>query len=191
LLLLYFLYAAQLFTQNLVQTYHALFEPLNPICAIEHRASYSDYLSQSMTFKSASFENIQFKKSDCSELNQFYKQHKEKSRAKPTDSLYVAIEEDIIQAGLRLLSYGDYYFLRSVFTAPAIRGQGIATKLLTHAISEHTLPIYTLPTFSALSLYQRLGFKPVDTKDIPAGLSSSYRRFRQPSQDPTVMVINI
>jgi N-acetylglutamate synthase-like GNAT family acetyltransferase len=144
-----------------------------------------------MSFKNETFEKLQFKKSDCLKLNHFYKQHREKSRAKPTDSIYVAIEGDVIQAGLRLLSYDDYYFLRSVFTTPAIRGQGIASKLLAHAIGEYTQPIYTLPTSSAVGLYQRLGFKAVDTKDIPARLSSSYRRFRQPSQDPTVMVINI
>lgn len=144
-----------------------------------------------MSFKNEPFKNMQFKKSDCLKLNQFYKQNKEKSRAKPTDSIYVAIEGDDIHAGLRLLSYGDYYFLRSVFTAPGIRGQGIASKLLAHAISQFTQPIYTLPTLNAVGLYQRLGFKAVNSKDIPAGLSSSYRRFRQASQDPTVMVINI
>lgn len=143
-----------------------------------------------MSFKNVLFENMKFKESNCLLLNQFYKRHKEKSRAKPTDTIYVATEGDAIQAGLRLLSYGDYYFLRSVFSAPAIRGQGIANKLIAHALSEQTQPIYTLPTPAAVGLYQRLGFKPVDSKDIPAGLSASYRRFRQPLQDPTVMVIN-
>ena len=143
-----------------------------------------------MPVNNAPIKNMQFHKSDCLKLNQFYKQHKDKARAKPTDSIHVATEADIIYAGLRLLSYGNYYFLRSVFTDPAIRGQGLATKLLTHTISEYSHPIYTLPTAAAVSLYQRLGFKTVDVDDIPAELSSSYRRFRQSSQDPTVMVIN-
>ncbi|MEH6450341.1 MAG: GNAT family N-acetyltransferase [Oleispira sp.] len=136
------------------------------------------------------FNDMQFKKSDCLKLNQFYKQHKDKARAKPTDTIHVAIEGDVIHAGLRLLSYGDYFFLRSVFTAPAIRGQGVASKLLSHTLSEYSQAIYTLPTPAAIGLYQRLGFKAVEEENIPTELVVSCRRFRQSSPASTVMVIN-
>lgn len=143
-----------------------------------------------MPFKNRQLENIQFKNSNYLELNQFYKQHKEKSRARSTDSIYVAIEDDVIQCGLRLLSYDDFYFLRSVFTAPNSRNQGIASKLLIHTINDFSQPIYTLPTQSAADLYRRLGFKAVELADIPTELAASYRRFRHSSEDSTVMVIN-
>jgi N-acetylglutamate synthase-like GNAT family acetyltransferase len=141
-------------------------------------------------YKRIQFNNMQFKNSDHLALNLFYKKYKDKARARPTDSVHVAIEGDVIHAGLRLLSYGDYFFLRSVFTAPAIRGQGVASKLLSHTLSEYSQPIYTLPTLAALGLYQRLGFKVVEEENIPAELVASYRRFRQSSPASTVMVIN-
>jgi len=143
-----------------------------------------------MLVKKMQFNDMQFKKSDYLKLNQFYKQHKDKARAKPTDAIHVAMEGDVIHAGLRLLSYGDYLFLRSVFTAPTTRGRGVASKLLSHTISEYSQPIYTLPTLAAFGLYQRLGFKAVAVEDIPAELVTSYRRFRQSSPASTVMVIN-
>ena len=133
---------------------------------------------------------MQFKECSCLQLNQFYKQHKDKARAKATDVIYVAIEKEVIHTGLRLLRYDEYFFLRSVFTAPKFRGQGIASALLSEVIKGCSHPIYTLPTAEAVGLYQRLGFKDVATCDIPAGLSASYRRFRQSSKGPTVMVIN-
>ena len=133
---------------------------------------------------------MQFNQCDCLKLNQFYKRHKDKARAKPTDVMYAASDNDIIYSGLRLLSYSHYYFLRSVFTAPNARGQGIACQLLTHVIGKHSQPIYTLPTLEAVSLYKRLGFVEVDPIDIPVELLASYRRFRQAAKGPTVMVIN-
>lgn len=131
-----------------------------------------------------------FIKADCTKLNQFYKQHKDKARAKPSDIMYIASENDSIYAVLRLLPYNNFLFLRSVLTAPEARGKGIASKLITHAVKQQSLTIYTLPTPSALNLYYRLGFEPVDQKNIPIELTSSYRRFRQASKGPTVMVIN-
>lgn len=131
-----------------------------------------------------------FIKSDCTTLNQFYKRHKDKARAKPSDLMYIASEDEVIHAGLRLLPYSDFLFLRSVFTAENARGQGIASQLISQAVNEASLPIYTLPTAEAMSLYQRLGFQAVEISDIPSELTASYRRFRQSSKGPTVMVIN-
>lgn len=141
-----------------------------------------------------SFKNLQFEQCDCIKLNQFYKQYRDKARAKPTDLIFVAFEAEVIRSGLRLLPYDDYLFLRSVFTSPAERGQGTASKLITYAINaairEYSQPIYTLPTPAAMGLYERLGFKAVAVSDIPLELVASYRRFRQSTNGPTVMVIN-
>jgi N-acetylglutamate synthase-like GNAT family acetyltransferase len=140
------------------------------------------------------FENLQFEQCDCLILNQFYKQYKDKARAKPTDLMFIAHEKDVIHSGLRLLPYENYLFLRSVFTSPTNRGHGTASQLITHAINaalkEGSQPIYTLPTPAAMGLYERLGFKAVAVSDIPPELVASYRRFRQSSNGPTVMVIN-
>lgn len=136
-------------------------------------------------------ESIQFKKGDCVTLNRFYKRHKDKARAKSSDSIYIAQQGDTVYAGLRLLGYGNFYFLRGVLTAPNARGQGVASQLINHAIRECSAPIYTLPLPTAVGLYQRLGFRPIDGPDIPIELSASYRRFRQTTNGPTVMVINI
>jgi N-acetylglutamate synthase-like GNAT family acetyltransferase len=130
--------------------------------------------------------------SNSQKLNQFYKQYKDKARAKPDDLMYIAAnEEDQTCAALRLLPYEGFLFLRSVLTAPQHRGLGIASSLIEYVIKKHEGPIYTLPTLQALSLYRRLGFQPVSTPEIPVQLLASYRRFRQANNGPTVMVINL
>lgn len=134
---------------------------------------------------------MQYLSSNCQQLNQFYKQHKDKARAKPEDLMYIAInEEGIICSVLRLLPYQGFLFLRSVLTAQQYRGSGIASDLIEHAIGQQSDLIYTLPTEQALPLYQRLGFKALSKQEIPAQLLASYRRFRQYESGPTVMVIN-
>lgn len=131
--------------------------------------------------------------SSCQQLNQFYKQNKNKARAKPNDLMYAALNnEGEICSVLRLLPYNGFLFLRSVLTAETHRGSGIASDLIKHAVKQQQSHlIYTLPTPQALRLYQRLGFQPVSQSEIPAPLLASYRRFRQSNLGPTVMVINM
>ena len=134
---------------------------------------------------------MQYLSSDCQQLNQFYKQHKDKARAKPRDLMYIAInEEGEICSALRLLPYEGFLFLRSVLTAQQYRGSGIASGLIKHVIAQQADLIYTLPTQQALPLYHRLGFQALSEQEIPAQLLASYRRFRQSDPGPTVMVIN-
>lgn len=146
---------------------------------------------------------MQYLPASCQQLNQFYKQNKDKARAKPQDFMYAAInDEGETCAVLRLLrydisydtsydiSYDTFLFLRSVLTASDHRGQGIASNLILHALKHYEVPIYTLPTPLAASLYLRLGFEPIITKDIPAPLLASYRRFRHGDKGARVMVIN-
>ena len=134
---------------------------------------------------------MQYISSNCQQLNQFYKQNRDKARAKPEDLMYVAInEEDKICSVLRLLPYAGFLFLRSVLTAQEYRGSGIASGLIEYAVMQHSNLIYTLPTPQALPLYHRLGFQAVSKAEIPAQLLASYRRFRLSNSVPTVMVIN-
>lgn len=146
---------------------------------------------------------MQYLPASCQQLNQFYKQNKDKARAKPQDFMYAAInDEGETCAVLRLLrydisydtsfdiSYDTFLFLRSVLTARDHRGQGIASHLILHALKHYEVPIYTLPTPLATSLYLRLGFEPIITKDIPAPLLASYRRFRHGDKGARVMAIN-
>ena len=125
---------------------------------------------------------MQLVSSDCLRLNKFYKEHKDKARAKASDVIFAAIgsgsSPETTYAALRLLPYANFLFLRSVFTHPHYRGQGIAAQLIHHATNtifkqSPELAIYTLPTPKALSLYQRLGFKPVTAVNIPAELQLS------------------
>ncbi len=150
---------------------------------------------------------MQYLPASCQQLNQFYKQNKDKARAKPQDFMYAAInDEGETCAVLRLLKYDisddtnydisddisddTFLFLRSVLTASDHRGQGIASHLILHALKHYEVPIYTLPTPLAASLYLRLGFEPIITKDIPAPLLASYRRFRHGDKGARVMAIN-
>jgi N-acetylglutamate synthase-like GNAT family acetyltransferase len=134
---------------------------------------------------------MQYTLTYCQQLNQFYKQNKDKARARPQDLMYAAINEDgDICAALRLLSYDDFLFLRSVLTANDYRNKGIASNLITHALEQQTSVVYTLPTQAAVSLYQRLGFQTVVKQEIPAQLIASHRRFQRFNNDSTIMVID-
>lgn len=143
---------------------------------------------------------MQYLPTSCQQLNQFYKQNKDKARAKPQDFMYAAInDEGKTCAVLRLLPYGTsndthddpFLFLRSVLTSSGHRGQGIASNLILYALKQHgDMPTFTLPTPLAIPLYQRLGFKAVINAEIPAPLLASYRRFRHGDKDSRVMVIN-
>lgn len=139
---------------------------------------------------------MQFINSSCSQLNRFYKENKDKARAKADDLMFAAIDENQqVCAVLRLLPYPQFLFLRSVLTAPQFRGKGIASALIQYAIDTQTeqadnTPIYTLPTPLAQPLYRRLGFTAVEQTDIPIELQSSYRRFKRSNNDSSVMVIN-
>ena len=139
---------------------------------------------------------MKFVRATAIELNRFYKEGKDKARAKPNDYMFAAINEDgKTCSALRLLPYSHFIFLRSVFTLPEHRGQNIASQLIKHALKESAIhfpgmPIYTLPTPPAKSLYLRLGFTIVSTKDTPNELIASYRRLKQDSKNSSIMVIN-
>lgn len=154
---------------------------------------------------------MQFTRATCLQLNRFYKENHDKARAKPSDLMFAATDESgQLCAVLRLLPYSHFLFLRSVFTLPDMRGQGIAGELIGFAIrtlrstaqNDRTLgnqplladnfvnwDIYTLPTPLAQSLYVRLGFEYVDSEDIPSELGASFRRFKQTNNRSRIMVL--
>lgn len=139
---------------------------------------------------------MKFVRATALELNRFYKEAKNKARAKPDDYMYAAINKnDKTCSVLRILPYDHFLFLRSVFTLPEHRGENIARQLIEHALTEMTThypdtPIYTLPTPLAKSLYLRIGFHTISTDDIPNELITSYRRLKQSSKNASIMVIN-
>lgn len=139
---------------------------------------------------------MQFTNSSCAQLNCFYKENKDKARAKPNDLMFAAIDDNQqVCSVLRLLPYSQFLFLRSVLTRPESRGKGIAADLIEHAVNvqfkqSSKLSIYTLPTPLARPLYLRLGFTPINQVDIPPELLASYRRFRRTDNDSSVMVLH-
>jgi N-acetylglutamate synthase-like GNAT family acetyltransferase len=134
---------------------------------------------------------MQYTTSHCQQLNQFYKQNKDKARARPQDLMYVAVNEDgVICAALRLLTYDDFLFLRSVLTANDYRHKGIASNLIKYAIEQQSCLVYTLPTQPAVSLYLRLGFQTVSKQEFPAQLLANHRRAQRFNNDSMIMVID-
>jgi N-acetylglutamate synthase-like GNAT family acetyltransferase len=134
---------------------------------------------------------MQYTATHCQQLNQFYKQNKDKARARPQDLMYAAINEDgIICAALKLLTYDDFLFLRSVLTANNYRNKGIASNLIKYAIEQQSCLVYTLPTQLAVPLYLRLGFQTVLKQEFPAQLLANHRRFQRFNNDSTIMVID-
>jgi N-acetylglutamate synthase-like GNAT family acetyltransferase len=88
----------------------------------------------------------------------------------------VALEGDRIVGAAGIERYGRSGLLRSVVTAPEVRGRGIAEALtrnrLDWAATEGLDMVYLLTT-TAAGYFPKLGFEPVDRSEVPAEVQAS------------------
>ncbi|MEC4990631.1 MAG: GNAT family N-acetyltransferase [Oscillatoria sp. PMC 1068.18] len=84
-------------------------------------------------------------------------------------------EGKIIACG-QLRSYSKTQELGSIIVKSAWRGQGLATYLVKHLISQATQPLYLECLGAKLaSFYTRFGFEPISFSELPASLKSKFR----------------
>jgi amino-acid N-acetyltransferase len=94
----------------------------------------------------------------------------------PLDNFIVAIQNEKVIGAAGLEIYGDYGLLRSLAVSPALRGQGVANKLLqqieTLAGSKGLKTIYLL-TETAPEYFDRKNYIKITRADVPTEVQQS------------------
>ena len=128
--------------------------------------------------------------SQLSQVNRFYKQCRDKARAKPGETVVVAVRNGQWIAALRLLPKPqDNVCLRSLCVAPAMRGQGTATALLHHVFNPSFHQICYCYAISHLTaLYTSVGFITPELTTLPGFIRQPYIRYVNRGQKLTVMI---
>lgn len=119
--------------------------------------------------------------------NKFYKHFKTNVSCHRHDQTFCALndEREIVAAVMfRVIATTNEYLLRSLFTAPNYRHQGIAKGLCRLALDTHNARCFTLCEPSLVVFYQSLGFvistvqfdSPSINKQIQKGLLLLERR---------------
>jgi len=111
-------------------------------------------------------------------VNRFYKASRYSAKAGRGEKVYVLKQGPRIVAALRLVPKPNgYYFLRSMCVDPALRGQGLGTRLLQGIAQELAeFPCYCYP-FEHLELfYGQIGFRRVDEGSVPDFIQDGFTR---------------
>lgn len=72
---------------------------------------------------------------------------------------YLSTVDGEIQSYCVLIHHRSYAQLKDVFTFPAHRGQGLATRLIEKVVEHVKTPIYLCCPSTRVSFYERLGFR--------------------------------
>ncbi len=109
----------------------------------------------------------------------FYRAQRSAMRSHSTDQLWVAQQGEIC-AALCLRPVESGVWLTSLLVAPSLRGQGIAGRLIEHALADHNEPVWLFCHPQLAAFYLRLGFTPCDA--LPHSLSQRLQRYQRSKQ---------
>ncbi len=91
-------------------------------------------------------------------LDKFYREHRSPMRAGGEAQLWVAKHTEIV-GGLCLTRVADGQWLTGLFVAPALRGQGIARRLIAAALADVKRPVWLFCHPDLMGFYQGVGFE--------------------------------
>ena len=114
-------------------------------------------------------------------LNKFYRSHNSPMKALKGGQLWVARHSEIV-AGLCLSPVVGGQWLTGLFVDPALRGQGLAARLIREAVAPAEGTVWLLCHPDLEGFYQRLGF----TQDTPLPQSLSERLVRYKRNKPMI-----
>ncbi|MDB6141429.1 MAG: N-acetyltransferase [Pseudomonas sp.] len=107
-------------------------------------------------------------------LDKFYREHRSPMRAGGEARLWVAKQTEIV-GGLCLTDVADGQWLTGLFVAPAMRGHGIAGRLIDAALAEVRGPVWLFCHPDLLGFYRRSGFEPA--ANLPQTLAGRFERY--------------
>jgi N-acetylglutamate synthase-like GNAT family acetyltransferase len=109
-------------------------------------------------------------------LNKFYRAHHSPMRAGADDQLWVAKQGEIVAAlCLRPLAADTGFWLTSLFVAPSLRQQQIASHLVLRACEQAVTPVWLFCNPDLIGFYARLGF--AEANPLPAQLAERFSRY--------------
>lgn len=114
-------------------------------------------------------------------LNKFYRHHHSPMKALKGGQLWVAKHTEIV-AGLCLTPVVGGQWLTGLFVDPALRGQGLAARLIGAAVAPAQGHVWLLCHPDLEGFYQRLGF----TQDTPLPQSLAERLVRYKRNKPMI-----
>ncbi|QJI30549.1 GNAT family N-acetyltransferase [Pseudomonas sp. ADAK18] len=114
-------------------------------------------------------------------LNKFYRRHNSPMKALKGGQLWVAKHSEIV-AGLCLSPVVGGQWLTGLFVDPALRGQGLAVRLIREAVAPVEGTVWLLCHPDLEGFYQRLGF----TQDTPLPQSLAERLVRYKRNKPMI-----
>jgi GNAT superfamily N-acetyltransferase len=114
-------------------------------------------------------------------LNKFYRSHNSPMKALKGGQLWVARHSEIV-AGLCLSPVVGGQWLTGLFVDPALRGQGLAARLIREAVAPAEGTVWLLCHPNLEGFYQRLGF----TQDTPLPQSLSERLVHYKRNKPMI-----
>lgn len=109
----------------------------------------------------------------------FYRAQRSAVRTHPTDRIWVA-EHVEIGAALCLRPVESGVWLTSLLVASPLRGQGIASRLIEHALADHSEPVWLFCHPQLAAFYLRLDFTPCDA--LPHSLAQRLQRYQRSKQ---------
>jgi GNAT superfamily N-acetyltransferase len=107
-------------------------------------------------------------------LNKFYKQHRSRMRGSD-EHAWVARRQHIV-AALKLSPVAQGHWLTGLFTDPAQRAQGVASRLVKSVLEAYPGPVWLFCEPALTDFYLRLGF--VRCQSLPEPLGDRLQRYQ-------------
>lgn len=121
-------------------------------------------------------------------MNKFYSNEKSRAKASSHDTVWVAKDHHNIIAATRITPLpGNHQLLTSVYVASDYRKQGIAYNLVKQCC-EANGTIYTFSFGPLVNLYQQLGFKVLEQKQLPCELAQRFTAYVKQGRKIVAMI---
>jgi GNAT superfamily N-acetyltransferase len=109
-------------------------------------------------------------------VDKFYRTHRSPMRAGREDRVWVAQHQEIV-AALCLRPIAPGHWLTGLFVAPGQRRQGLARRLIEHAVAQAGGPVWLFCQPGLGDFYRRQGFMPCAS--LPEALVERLARYQR------------
>lgn len=109
-------------------------------------------------------------------LTKFYRNHRSPMRPPQGAQSWVARQQDIV-AALNLSQAESGYWLSGLLVAQPLRRQGLASRLIEHALGQTPEPVWLFCHPDLIGFYRRQGFEPATA--LPETLAQRLARYQR------------
>jgi len=117
----------------------------------------------------------------------YYRSQGIKNRVSSNNLIMVARKDNIIIGVAKLTLIDDLFFLTGVHVDSQLRGQGIASELISQLCRQQSI-IYTFPYLHLIDLYQKLGFLHTTEDLLPYELTQRFNAYVKQGRNIVAMI---